>query len=62
MDRVGATLQAEYVCPRCETPTEEAVHAACDTPTTLRRGLAWMTNDTVNAVATLSGAAIGSIF
>jgi uncharacterized protein (TIGR00297 family) len=59
---VGATLQAEYVCPTCHEPTEDGVHARCGESTRLRRGYPWMTNDTVNALATLSGAAIGSIF
>jgi uncharacterized protein (TIGR00297 family) len=55
---LGATLQAAYWCPRCESATEDALHAACDAPTQLRSGFTWMTNDAVNALATLSGAAI----
>jgi uncharacterized protein (TIGR00297 family) len=57
---LGATLQAEYVCSRCAEPTEEGIHPHCGTPATLQRGYAWMTNDTVNALATLSGAALAS--
>jgi uncharacterized membrane protein len=55
---LGATLQASYWCPSCETPTEDARHAPCGSATDLRGGYAWMTNDTVNALATLSGALI----
>jgi uncharacterized protein (TIGR00297 family) len=55
---LGATLQASYWCASCEAPTEDAVHATCGSATDLRGGYAWMTNDTVNALATLSGAAI----
>ena len=62
MDSVlGATLQAEYVCARCQEPTEHAVHPRCGFPATLHRGHAWMTNDTVNGLASLTGAAIGSL-
>lgn len=55
---LGATLQASYWCPSCEAPTEDAQHAPCGSGTDLRGGCAWMTNDTVNALATLSGALV----
>ncbi len=55
---LGATLQATYWCPACQVPTEEATHARCGGSTELRGGQRWMTNDMVNALATLSGAAI----
>lgn len=58
---LGATLQAEYWCLRCEQSTEDAEHRPCGTRTQLRRGRQWMTNDTVNALATLSGAAIALV-
>ncbi len=58
---LGATLQAAYWCPRCQVPTEDALHAPCNAPTRLRGGFAWMTNDTVNLLATLSGAAIALV-
>jgi uncharacterized protein (TIGR00297 family) len=58
---LGATVQAAYWCPRCETPTEDALHSACNAPTQLRSGYTWMTNDTVNALATLTGAAIALV-
>ena len=56
---LGATLQAVYWCPACRLTTEEAMHARCRGRTELRRGYPWMTNDTVNALATLAGASIG---
>jgi uncharacterized protein (TIGR00297 family) len=52
---LGATWQAMYWCPGCETWTERQVHR-CGTATELRRGLAWLDNDVVNALATLTGA------
>ncbi|MBV9581879.1 MAG: DUF92 domain-containing protein [Chloroflexi bacterium] len=55
---LGATLQAVYWCPTCQTVTEDTVHAKCQSTTQLHSGYMWMTNDTVNALATLSGAAI----
>jgi uncharacterized protein (TIGR00297 family) len=56
---LGATLQAGYCCHRCKLPTEQSVHARCGSRAHLERGLPWVTNDTVNALATLSGALIG---
>jgi uncharacterized protein (TIGR00297 family) len=58
---LGATLQGEYWCPRCHALSEDGVHNRCGTRTELRKGYAWMTNDTVNALATLSGAAIALV-
>ena len=58
---LGATLQAGYRCPRCNVFTEGGIHATCGTPTLHERGLRWMTNDAVNLVATMVGAAIGGL-
>jgi len=55
---LGATLQGIYWCPTCGKETERLVHK-CGTPTRLHRGLGWMSNDLVNLLATLLGAAIG---
>jgi len=55
----GATLQRIEFCPTCARLTETAVHV-CGTPTTRRHGLSWMTNDTVNALATLTGGLISA--
>ena len=55
---LGATLQRMFFCPSCARSTEAAVHRR-GTLTTPRRGIAWMTNDTVNAFGTLAGALVG---
>jgi uncharacterized protein (TIGR00297 family) len=51
---LGATLQAIAFCPSCKRPAETAVHV-CGSSTVPWRGLRWMTNDAVNALATLAG-------
>ena len=56
---LGATLQALYRCEACGAATEAPHHAACHQAARLVRGRCWMTNDTVNALATLTGAAVG---
>ncbi len=53
---LGATLQAKRYCPRCARWTERATHD-CGVATEPGRGWPWMTNDTVNLLATLIGAA-----
>jgi uncharacterized protein (TIGR00297 family) len=58
---LGATLQAVYRCPQCHVLTEADVHPICGTPTVQERGLRWMTNDAVNLLATVLGAAIGGL-
>lgn len=57
---LGATLQATYWCPACAEPTEAPRHPACGQPAMHTRGWRWMTNGTVNALATLSGALLGA--
>lgn len=57
---LGATVQALYRCLTCGVVTEEAVHRRCAQRTELVRGHAWVSNDTVNALATLAGAASGA--
>lgn len=54
---LGATLQATYYCPVCETETERRIHS-CGTPTQPLRGIAWMNNDAVNFLATACGSAV----
>jgi uncharacterized protein (TIGR00297 family) len=56
---LGATVQAAYACPTCGLQTEEPVHRRCGSHTHLEHGYAWMTNDAVNALATLTGAIVG---
>lgn len=59
---LGATLQPMFRCPACERATELELHG-CGTKTIGERGMPWMNNDTVNALATLTGAAVaGSLF
>lgn len=53
---LGATLQASRTCVACGRVTERTIH--CDRATSLRRGVRWMDNDAVNALATLAGAGI----
>lgn len=57
---LGATIQARYWCRACDAWSEEPRHSRCGRSTELVRGNAWATNDTVNALSTLAGAAIGA--
>ncbi len=52
---LGATLQARRRCPSCARFTERTTHD-CGTPTEAAGGWRWMTNDTVNLLATFIGA------
>jgi uncharacterized protein (TIGR00297 family) len=59
---LGATLQIVFSCPKCERTTELREHT-CGARTIPHAGLAWMTNDTVNAFATVAGAVVaGSLY
>jgi uncharacterized protein (TIGR00297 family) len=58
---LGATLQALYRCPVCGAMTEESVHTPCGSSTQLVKGQRWVSNGTVNGLATLAGAAIGTL-
>lgn len=57
---LGASMQARRYCATCAKETERAVHD-CGTRTTHARGLRWMTNDTVNLLATLVGALLAPV-
>lgn len=59
---LGATVQAVYRCHACGELTEAPVHARCGRQATLVRGQTWLTNDAVNALATLAGAAVGAVW
>lgn len=52
---LGATVQAMYYCPACKKDTERHPEHICGTKTKQIRGLAWMDNDVVNTLCTLSG-------
>lgn len=57
---LGATVQRVYRCPRCERETEQPRHR-CGTSTIPARGLPGLTNDTVNALASLLAAGAGAL-
>lgn len=52
---LGASFQAQYVCVKCGTRTERKAH--CSEPAGLAGGRRWMTNDLVNFLASIAGAA-----
>lgn len=53
---LGATVQERRQCPQCHTATEREVHS-CGTPAPVVAGLRFVSNDVVNAIATMGGAA-----
>jgi uncharacterized membrane protein len=55
----GATIQAGYACTVCGQPFE-ASGMHCGQPLALVRGHAWITNDVVNVIGTLSGGLVGA--
>jgi uncharacterized protein (TIGR00297 family) len=54
---LGATAQAMYWCPRCQTETERRVHR-CGQETRALRGIGWLDNDGVNCISTAAGALV----
>lgn len=54
----GATLQARYRCGACGRVTERREH--CGAPAEHIAGLRWITNDAVNILCCLVGAAVGA--
>jgi uncharacterized protein (TIGR00297 family) len=54
---LGATVQAMRWCPRCGKATERGIHG-CGMPTHPLRGWSWLTNDAVNALASLIGGVV----
>ena len=57
---LGATLQAMYTCPTCNTETEQRIHH-CGTQTKYLRGIGWMSNDVVNFMATTIGSVVAMV-
>jgi uncharacterized membrane protein len=57
---LGATVQAIYHCPTCRKETEKTLHS-CGTSTQLVRGWRWLSNDMVNLISSLVGAAIAAV-
>jgi len=58
---VGATLQRRRWCDVCNKPTERRVHS-CGTMTHPYGGIGCVDNDLVNAISSLTGAVVGSIW
>jgi uncharacterized protein (TIGR00297 family) len=58
---VGATTQRRRWCYACDKPTERRVHS-CGTTTQPHGGIGWVDNDVVNAISSLTGAVVGSIW
>jgi uncharacterized protein (TIGR00297 family) len=57
---LGATAQGIYYCPFCEKETEKRVHT-CGGETLYLRGWRWLSNDWVNFLSSLVGAAIAGL-
>jgi uncharacterized protein (TIGR00297 family) len=55
---LGATLQGRFRCDRCDAATERRTHR-CGTAATHTAGLAWLTNDGVNALSTICITGLG---
>lgn len=58
---LGGTVQVLYHCPSCEKITEKHPQHHCGTQTVRARGWAWLNNDGVNFVASMTGAVIACI-
>jgi uncharacterized protein (TIGR00297 family) len=56
---LGASVQAQYRCPRCGAVTEKRLH--CDVPGGVTRGLPFVNNDVVNFVASGLGVLFAAI-
>jgi uncharacterized membrane protein len=54
---LGATLQAQYLCPVCKKITERKNHCG-DNQTTFYSGISWINNDLVNFFCSLSALSI----
>jgi uncharacterized protein (TIGR00297 family) len=54
---LGATVQAQFKCPKCGKLTEKRVHCS-HVSTDFTRGIRWMNNDLVNTCCALSGMTI----
>jgi uncharacterized membrane protein len=49
---LGATIQAQYLCPACNKITERKNHCG-DNETSLHSGIRWINNDLVNFLSSL---------
>jgi uncharacterized protein (TIGR00297 family) len=57
----GATIQARRRCSSCDALTERTIHS-CGTPTVHAGGIPWLSNDAVNLVCGVVGAATAVAF
>ena len=57
---LGATLQQRRWCDRCNVATERTTHG-CGATTRIVGGIAWLDNDTVNALSTVAGGLLGLV-
>ena len=55
---LGAGVQGRFRCEQCQQDSERKVHR-CGHPTRFLGGWAWMSNDWVNALATIAATAAG---
>jgi uncharacterized protein (TIGR00297 family) len=58
---VGATTQRRRWCDVCDKPTERLLHS-CGNTTSPHGGIGWVDNDVVNAISSVTGAVVGSIW
>lgn len=56
---IGGSVQARFSCPSCGIGSEWPRHR-CGTPTILEGGVRWLTNDLVNALATVLAALLAA--
>lgn len=57
---LGATIQAQYLCFKCNCITEESMHT-CGSRSKLIRGYVFFNNNVVNLTSTLTGGLLGFI-
>jgi len=58
---LGAAWQVRYSCPACQVECEDSRHR-CGAAAEYQRGIPWLNNDTVNAVATTFAAGAGGLW
>ena len=58
---LGAAWQVRYACPACRVECEES-HHGCGNLAEYRRGIPWLNNDAVNAIATTIAAGTGGLW
>jgi uncharacterized protein (TIGR00297 family) len=56
---LGAKVQSNFKCKVCGLETEKKIH--CENKTDMLKGFSWMSNDTVNFIASLLAGLLGAI-